>query len=50
MSNGVRGGTWKQVADVLAYLPGETGRGHKLVLLAKQYAQRAGFTWPITRR
>ena len=46
----VGGGTWKQVADVLAYMPGEAGRGHNLMLLARQYAQRRGFTWPIARR
>ena len=46
----VSGWTWKQVADRLAYRLGAERRGHNLVVLAKQYAQRAGFTWPITRR
>ncbi|MDE0716960.1 MAG: hypothetical protein OXH64_03365 [Rhodospirillaceae bacterium] len=43
------GASWPALADRLDYRPSAPARTrrHGILMLAKEYAERAGFTWPI---
>ena len=44
--------SWRQAADQLGYRAGVPNaiRRHSLMVLAKEYARRNGFAWPLSAR